>query len=148
MSERQPGATSLRRWLPIATPAFLALAAIAMLVLIPVVYQDPDATPDSSAIGSSIFAAVNVALAVAAFLARRSRGGLIAVAGGALVIGLLALDGVAAFSTHTRAPWLELPLISTAVGFDMVAALIAVLTAILGPHRTGATPRGSKPTTV
>lgn len=144
MSTHQPGVgSSATRWLPFAPAAFLCLAVVSLLALIPVVYQDPDATPGSSATGSLIFGAINGGLVLAALLGRRNRGALIAVAAGALLIGLLALDGVAAFSTHSRAPWVELPLAWAVFAADMLAALAAVIAAILRPGRAGVTPSGS-----
>lgn len=146
MSEHQSVfGVRVRRWLPTAPAALLGLAAALMLILIPVVYQDPDATPGSSAIGSLIFAAFNGGLALLAFSGRRNRGRLIAVAVGALLIGLLSLDGVAAFSTHSRAPWIELPLIWAAFVADMLAGVIAIFAAVRVRREATArpTPRGA-----
>lgn len=132
-----------RRWPSLASAALLALAALFVLALIPVVFADPDATPVSSASASLVIAVVGVVLAVPAFTAWRTRAALIMVAVGALLLGLFTLDGVAAFSTHSRAPWVEVPLAWGACGAYILAALGAVIAAIVAPRRASVTPTAS-----
>ena len=133
-----------RRWPSIATAALLALSALFVLALIPVVFFDPDATPVSSATASFVIAVINGVFALVAFTAWRTRAALIMVAVGAVLLGLFTLDGVAAFSTHARAPWVELPLAWGACGADLVAAVTAVVAAIVAPRAASFTPTASR----
>ncbi len=149
MSELRPRAGILRRaMVPFAVAAFAGVAALLMLALIPVVYQDPDATPGPSAVGSVVSAAINASIALVAVLGRRHRGVLIGVAVAAFLVGLVSLDGVAAFSTHTRAPWIELPILVGVIGADMLASVAAVVAAILMPRRSKETAAGSRASAV
>lgn len=131
---------SPRRWLFVLPCALLALATALVLLLIPVVYQDPDAWQGSSAIGFLIHAAISGSLALLAFFGRRNRGALIGVAVGALLLGLVFLDAIAAFSYHSRAPWVEVPLAWAVFFAEMLGGGAAIIGAIRRPNRARASP--------
>ena len=132
--------TGVSGWARATAAAFLGLAALGCLAIIPAeIFFDPDADVAGALTSSLMVAVLNIVLAFVMFNAARSRSAFIVVAVIAAGLGLFALDGaVSLAANHPRASAFVPMVFWAVVAADAIAAAVAVVAAIAMPKTSPA----------
>ena len=141
----RPRPTGVSGWAGATAAAFLALAALGCLAIIPAeIFFDPDANVAGAMMTSLMVAVLNIVLAFVMFNAARSRPAFIVVAVIAAGLGLFALDGAVSLAANHPHASAFVPVVFWVVVIADAIAVAAAVAAVVGMPKTSSSNRTAK----